>query len=1312
VSAEANASGLSRDLRSTISGVARKVFATQLLLGILTWTVACVGMWMALFLLDNLLRLPPALRFPLALGGLSATAYLLWRLVIRVAKKRNSRDQIAVMLERKYAIAGNVVINALQFGGASIPEAQRPFVERTISLGANKLEGVSLGDLSETGRLLKWGGLVLAALLVLGGYVRLAPSYFGNAASRYLFSLSDMPPASSLVLTVTPGNDIFIAETEDVEVRVVVSGLKAHDTLKEYPHLYWREGTDGVSSVRGGESHFIMHPVVDEERTYRHRFAGVRNSFSFRVFASDTYTRSIAVHVAPAPRITASQCRVTLPWYTGGRVVPALGPPSPVECLPDSRLDVELEMNRPCRSLFWRTGDGSLEFTREGDRWKVRYPVKRGGPYDVEIEADDLDRKITVASGVVSLLADEPPSVDFLDAVTNRTVTPGERIALKVRAQDHYGLRDVRITARPALGGGDSRTLRTWRYGDSRVVEVEGKSLDRDELTDALLKQLGKDADEEMIRKSVEHYSTNVEGGVRVDIPPGSNQVVHETASITIDASIFEPGYKYYIEALASDFCPHNEASVSKALMITVRDISDVAIVGEEELGKLYGALDAAIRHQRKAIDHTDTFLTHADSVWKDMYGKPLPPDKVLKLLGLHRQNILGEQKQVLGSLSGALARTRSPSPIVLRVREICRNEAVEANDRASMLNGISIDLGLGPPVYRGRLDRVKRDPAVSLKRTARGRYLGLLIESVSRWNDRSSFSRLSLLDSNGKSIPSDGWKVKALRGMKGVKINAQPWNAGGPLPHFLVVDMGKTQSVVKFDIPQDRYGVGRFRLFLSGSWSGRVDVPEMPDRESALRSAESLKRVQQLIYSQLIALKGKEIVRRDSAANREAEEALFGEQVPLAPLPDDALKDLKEELRDWKIRHEKNAELREKLMNKLAEDFSEEDAEKLDELVIEKEIQARELKDYVNNFTTGAGMDQGDSQQAKINAEILNELDRIRQLENEAVAIAKGGDFTESLDDQISMGMEGIAGGSKKQEDSKSTDVPGGAEQPEDSGRPPYTPGLADSLNATVDELEGQLESISEDLSFATTAMSGALGKNPQDNIVGGQYSSMAAAGQMGDVTPDPMKNASGRSGVGRSGQADGQFVGDSTPLIPDDEVAMPNRMSDTAAEAGQDIKDEGAAPPTSVGMGKSTASQTDFGKSGKMPPEFYKKLRAVGEDVENFDETCNDMLMQLNREGLPSGDLKTAMLRMRSLLEAMKKGDGVGVRAAYDDALKHVRLARTAILRELERRAAENKNWKMERDHVIRQALVELKGYEEMIGDYFKKLAEDGEE
>ena len=194
----------------------------------------------------------------------------------------------------------------------------------------------------------------------------------------------------------------------------------------------------------------------------------------------------------------------------------------------------------------------------------------------------------------------------------------------------------------------------------------------------------------------------------------------------------------------------------------------------------------------------------------------------------------------------------------------------------------------------------------------------------------------------------------------------------------------------------------------------------------------------------------------------------------------------------------------------------------------------------------------------------------------------------------------------------------------------------------------------------------------------------------------------------AGRSGQADGQFTGDSAPRIPDDEIAMPNRMSDGAVEEGKDIKDEHSAPPTSVGMGKNTTRTTDFGKSGKMPPELMKRLRAVGDQAESFEQSCQDMLMELNRHNLPDTDLKMARLRMRELMEAMRKGDGEGIRQAFDATVRHVRLGKLAIIKELERRAAENADRDVQRDHVSRQVRRDLRGYEEMIGEYFKKLAE----
>ena len=136
-----------------------------------------------------------------------------------------------------------------------------------------------------------------------------------------------------------------------------------------------------------------------------------------------------------------------------------------------------------------------------------------------------------------------------------------------------------------------------------------------------------------------------------------------------------------YIEAVARDFCPDNDPSVSKALMITVRDIEGVNISDDSELGKLFAFLDQAIKHQKKAIDNTDTLVTHADSLWKDMHGNPFKPEDVNKFLGLHRRSILGEQGNVRNVLIQAGRTTAINSPIVTRLKQISENEAVDAND-------------------------------------------------------------------------------------------------------------------------------------------------------------------------------------------------------------------------------------------------------------------------------------------------------------------------------------------------------------------------------------------------------------------------------------------------------------------------------------------------------------------------------------------------------------------------------------------------------------------------------------------------------
>jgi len=167
------------------------IFITTAILGFLTWFAISTGTWLTLFILDNLLKLPAALRFPLAIAAVVLTVWTFWKHVVLSMRNKRSNAQVALLLERQYGIDENVVINAIQFEDMKYGERQQDFVQETAKAGSLGLKRIPLSELWQVGRMSVWW-IVFAALLALwGAYILVASRYAGNAFFRFANSLSD-----------------------------------------------------------------------------------------------------------------------------------------------------------------------------------------------------------------------------------------------------------------------------------------------------------------------------------------------------------------------------------------------------------------------------------------------------------------------------------------------------------------------------------------------------------------------------------------------------------------------------------------------------------------------------------------------------------------------------------------------------------------------------------------------------------------------------------------------------------------------------------------------------------------------------------------------------------------------------------------------------------------------------------------------------------------------------------------------------------------------------------------------------------------
>ena len=1231
------------------------VFFTTVVLGFLTWFAITSGTWLTLFALDNLLKLPAALRFPLSIAGVMLTVWSLWKHAIGSIKNRLTNDQVALMLEKKYGIKENVLINAIQFEGMAYGERQKDFVQETAKAGSLGWKNIPVSELWQFGRMTVWG-LVFAMLVSLCSlYVLKLPRYADNAFYRYLHSLSDVPPAGSVTLALTPDQDLTIAEHETLQITLAVGMFAEKDKLTAYPEIIYQEGVGSVGEQRGEGTTATMQPVVGKANVYTHVFENVRHSFSFRVFVRDTYTRSIQVTVSPAPGIAESRFTITPPAYVAQEPREEVGPPQSVKCLPNSKLGVEIKLDKAAEKLrwLWSAGEVDLQNT-EGLKWQANIDVGAvAGTYDLDVKGKDLDRSVRIATGSVLLMTDRKPEVRFVGTAMSRTVVPGDRLALQIEAEDDYGTGAMEVTARPAYGGSLPVTVRDWKYG----------------------------------------------------VAPGKRGKVNEKFELTIDASIFVPGRQYFLEGRADDFCPDTPCGVSEPLLITVKMIDDLKST-DTDVAKLYEALELAIRLQKEALDGTTNLISNIDNVWVDMNRAPRKDDDIQGLLNKYREAILPKQLKVREALlAGVKVATLQEKRMASRMKDISEVEAIEANNQ--------VFASVRRPVGAGDLKPAVKNAFVTDGKTClvrfesrKGRYAGLVVTSPQGWIDQTWIGNLSLLGADGKRLDSAGWKVVSAIGGEGAQqaLTANGWMAQGRLPYILIIDMGSERAVTgimcgqkdPLRAPKD------FQLYLSTDNPPSI-VFNPPDKPRIQNELGPMQKIQEAIYNQLLALKGREAGEIAKKEDNEVKKALGEDALEQAPAVADKLADFRNKLKEWTGEHEKNVEKRKAIMDKPPQDFSDEDNKNLADLKLEKLKQANQLKDVVDDLADAAIMDFADPAQVKI-SDILRQANELKDM---AALAAKSSpvDFSWNMDtlmtqkakEIISMGPQWAVAGEER----------GTAESREDKGLPPKIPALPAELPLFIPELKKALGELKPDVEQAGMAMLDTVdpGGSPMDD----KYSSMAATGKMGPRSIDPKKKATGRSSLGRSGQADGQMVANKAPAVKDDEVTMPNRMSNSPKEEGE-VDDEGDQKATSVGLAKPGSKPTDFAQAGRLPPEELNKMRMFEGQTKELRENIRNLMLALNRHNLPTTDLKRALERLEQLDAARKRGDGVGIRQVFDAAVSHVDNAGDAVASAMEvrqREQAENKQ-RREVDAGGRAESIP-EGYEEIAKAYFKRLADE---
>jgi len=1257
------------DFRTVVERANHSRRTSSVILGFLTWGAIVATTWLSLFALDNLLNLPSSLRFPFAILGLVITVGCFFKYVVGPLRERSSDELTALKLEEQFGIKDNVLINTMQFEDMGYSEEQKAFINATADAATTGWNHVPLRELLQVGRLTKWSCAVVVLLVSWIAYSIVAPDYLESAFNRYAFSFADAPPAAASKLVMTPAEDVTIAEYANLDVSLDVSKFIKGKELVIYPSIKYKEGVGVFESQSVDGAEVKMRPVVGNPNLYQYTFETVRRSFSFRIFVGSTYTHSVQVTVNPAAKIIESTFTVTPPAYVAIPARTQSGPPNPVKCLPTTQLGVRIKVDQAIESLRWEWPAGKIVFQDAGDRvWNAQLDVgDSGGNYDLIAVVKDMP-DIVLSSGSVLMVTDRKPEVRYVDTEMSHVVVPGATLSLKFEGKDDYGMKDMKLTFRRAQAGSQPEVLQDWAFE-----------------------------------------------------APGERDLIEKSVRLKIDASQFELGNKYFLEVHGNDFCPGTDTGVSDPLLLTVKTLdADLADGSESNLKDLYAALERAIQLQKQALDGTDGLLANSDGVWLDLNRKRRDDKAIQGDLDKYQKRISGQQMAVRKTLlDGVRTVPDKGVHMAARMKSIAEIEAVDANTRAFAAGRACLDAGALKRAngYGPGTSFKKNTTQVVRFKEMPARYFGLVVDSSHNWSGKAWLDSLALVGEKSAYLDSSSWKLVSSSVKDAPKALAAPKGkpaTGGvllpSLPATFVFDMGTEQTVSGVacfgkDRGNDAAPKG-VSVYLTTAKAPTIGP--MPLEQARVDGEfKHLRTVQQIIYNELLALKGAEFEALAKDAESELAD-LLGEEASASV--DGDLEDAEKKFKNWLEENEDNEKLRNIIAGKAPEDLTEEDEKKLADLDLKKEALKRELMDMEQDHAE-YGWDFADKTDIETFEETMHNIQEAKEeLELGAMATKdrdkERGDMSRNMDNskeqdgamELETGQMFSQSGAMKE--------PGHMENPEDEGMPPDLGELPAQLPIQISELTKGLDELGEPIPESGSEIMDM--KDPEGSPVSDNLDSASAAGQMTDETPNPTAKAKGRGNLGRAGQADGQMVADKAPAIPDNEVAMPSRVSDSQAEDGQ-IQDEDTASATSVGVGKGTGKTTDFEKSGKLPPDALNKLKELmGAPKEESQENNHGLLLALQRHHLPTTDLKKAL----NLLEQLRRNEkqGVDVRQALSEAQGHVRAAERALAGAYERRAKELADRKtgdaFESDTAGGTVPA---GYENIVSSYFKAVAEE---
>lgn len=529
---------------------------------------------------------------------------------------------------------------------------------------------------------------------------------------------------------------------------------------------------------------------------------------------------------------------------------------------------------------------------------------------------------------------------------------------------------------------------------------------------------------------------------------------------------------------------------------------------------------------------------------------------------------------------------------------------------------------------------------------------------------------------------------------------NRTSWQTDGNRSCLLIVDIGQSNKISGLLIhppEKSKQKTGfKYNLYTAEELLIYDKLPPVVDN-IANRQTE--------IIDRLAAIRTAWLEREDDSVEPEKDK----ETPALPPTATVAeLRELVAELLDTSADSIELSAQRKSVLELYGEDFTENTTARLQNIKHNEKRLAQYLRDVVQDMSALGNLDLPDATQAANMQELVKKSELLADIAKEKAEkpithISDSLDTAEiELHEELKKQSEVAFGDTSRLQDEQ------------ELGENMKTPLPMAELPQTLGDLVGEMEEDLLEFEDEAQTVGSMLKALDADGPIGpGRMSSTSAEGKTGNEPPDAARELEGRSGFGRTGRASGEGVANVAEDLPQDKRAAPPRDTGTSLEEGMVEDRSTEAVAASTGLGKETDDTERFGMGGsQLPAGVLARMRKTAGDQKDLRETVGNMILELRRHNLPSVKLNRAARAMDMTATAAEDGEHQEFLRAYVESMDHLYQAEEDIGRSIGIQYIQEHQQTIDSKTSPATATDVPEAYKDIVSEYFKALAENGEE